>query len=67
MSKHAALFMGNPDEVAEKIIDTMELFGLTRFVAHLDVGGPSHKELMRTIELYGTKVIPMVKKHFGNK
>ncbi|MBS1783637.1 MAG: LLM class flavin-dependent oxidoreductase [Bacteroidetes bacterium] len=67
MSKNAALFMGTPEEVAEKTIDAIELFGLTRFVAHLDVGGPSHKELMRTIELYGTKVIPMVKKHFGNK
>lgn len=64
MSKRGALFMGSPEEVAEKIIYAIELFGLTRFIAHLDVGGPSHKELMRTIELYGTKVIPMVKKHF---
>lgn len=67
MSKQGALFMGEPEAVAEKIIFSIELFGLTRFVAHLDVGGPSHKELMKTIELYGTKVIPMVKKHFGNK
>ena len=67
MSKQGALFMGAPEAVAEKIIQSIDLFGLTRFVAHLDVGGPSHKELMRTIELYGTKVIPMVKKHFGKK
>lgn len=65
MDEHGALFMGNPDEVTEKIINVIEFFGLTRFVAHLDVGGPSHKELMRTIELYGTKVIPAVKRHFG--
>lgn len=67
MDKNGALFMGSPEEVAEKIIYTTELFGLTRFIAHIDVGGPSHKELMRTIELYGTKVIPMVKKHFNKK
>lgn len=67
MTKQGALFMGNPEEVAEKIIYAKELFGLTRFIAHIDVGGPSHKELMRTIELYGTKVIPIVKKHFANK
>lgn len=65
MDENGALFMGNPDEVTEKIINVIELFGLTRFVAHLDVGGPSHKELMRSIELYGTKVIPVVRKHFG--
>jgi probable LLM family oxidoreductase len=64
MIKNGALFMGDANEVAEKIIHAIELFGLKRFVAHLDVGGPSHKQLMRTIELYGTKVIPMVKKHF---
>lgn len=65
MDEHGALFMGSPDEVTEKIINVIELFGLTRFVAHLDVGGPPHRELMRTIELYGTKVIPEVKKYFG--
>ncbi|MCC7534428.1 MAG: LLM class flavin-dependent oxidoreductase [Bacteroidia bacterium] len=67
MTKQGALFMGNPDEVAEKIIYAIELFGLTRFIAHIDVGGPSHKELMRTIELYGTKVVPIVKKYFNEK
>lgn len=63
MSPKGALFMGNPEEVAEKIIHSIEMFGLTRFIAHLDVGGPSHKELMRSIELFGTRVIPMVKRH----
>lgn len=65
MSKNGALFMGDANEVAEKIIHAAELFGLTRFIAHLDVGGPSHSQLMRTIELYGSKVIPIVKKHFS--
>lgn len=60
-----ALFMGNWEEVAGKIIQLIDMFKLTRFVAHIDIGGPSHKELMKAIELYGTKVIPAVKKHFG--
>ena len=64
MSKEGALYMGNPDEVTEKIIDTIEMFGLTRFIAHLDIGGPSHSEMMKTIELYASKVVPAVKKHF---
>lgn len=62
MSKEGALFMGEPNAVADKILTTIEMFGLTRFVAHVDVGAPSHKEMMKSIELFGTKVIPEVKK-----
>lgn len=64
MSPYGALFMGEPDEVTEKIIRTAEMFGLTRFVGQIDVGGPSHLQLMKTIELYGTRVIPAVREHF---
>jgi|SRR5690554_93022 len=62
MSPEGALFMGDPNQVAEKMIEAISFFGLTRFIAHLDVGGPPHKEMMKTIELYGTKVLPMVRK-----
>lgn len=62
MSPQGALFMGEPQQVADKILQVNELFGLTRFVAHMDVGAPSHESLMKSIELYGTKVVPAVKK-----
>lgn len=62
MGPKGALFMGEPAEVTDKILQAIEMFGLTRFVAHLDVGGPEHKDLMKTIELYGTKVVPEVRK-----
>lgn len=65
--KDGALFMGDAAHVTEKIIHIIEMFGLTKFVAHIDTGGPSHKELMETIELYGTQVIPAVRKYFNNK
>lgn len=63
-SKDGALFVGDPQAVSEKIIQLVELFGLTRFVAHMDVGGPPHKELMCSIELFATKVAPVVRKAF---
>jgi len=66
MSPEGALFMGDENQVTEKIIQTIEMFGLTRFIAHIDIGGPSHKDLMKVIELYGTKVIPAVRKAVGN-
>ena len=61
MTSEGALFMGNAEEVTTKIIEIISYFGLTRFIAHLDVGGPSHKEMLKAIELYGTKVIPAVR------
>jgi len=65
MSPEGALFMGDANQVAEKMIDAISYFGLTRFIAHLDVGGPPHKEMMKAIELYGTKVIPVVREAIG--
>lgn len=62
MSEQGALFMGDPKKVAEKITRLIKMFGLTRFVAHIDVGDPGHESMMRSIELFGKEVIPMVKK-----
>lgn len=62
MNKDGALVMGSPKDVAEKIGAFQELFGLTRFIAHIDVGGPSHKEQMKTIALFGKEVIPNLKR-----
>lgn len=61
-SKEGALFIGDPSEVTDKILYMHELFGITRFIAHMDVGAPSHKEMMKSIELFGAKVAPAVRK-----
>lgn len=61
-SKEGALFIGSPEEVTDKILYMHELFGITRFIGHMDVGDPSHKEMMKAIELFGTKVAPEVRK-----
>lgn len=62
IGKNGALYMGDVEMVKDKILSTIELFGLTRFVAHIDVGGPAHKDVMKCIELYATLVVPAVKK-----
>ena len=56
------LIIGDVNEAIDKILYMHELFGLTRFSAHMDVGGPSHASLMKSIEIYGTKIVPKVKK-----
>lgn len=57
------LLVGNASEAIEKILQLHELFGLTRFSAHMDVGGPSHKSLMKSIEIFGSKIAPDVRKN----
>lgn len=60
--KEGALFIGDPNEVVDKILYHQEMFGLTRWMMHMDLGAPDHATLMKSIELYGDKVIPAVKK-----
>ena len=53
--------VGDADEAIDKILHMQELFGLTRFSAHMDVGGPLHPSLMKSIEIFGTKIAPKVR------
>ncbi len=56
-----ALLVGNPEEVAEKILRHSEaLGGISRFTFQMDAGIP-HEKLMKSIELIGSKVSPLVK------
>lgn len=64
--KEGALFVGDPSEVTDKILYQNDLFGLTRFVAHMDVGGAPHDVIMKSIELFGTKVAPEVRKYIAS-
>ncbi len=64
-SKQGALIIGDVNQAIDKILQVQEMFGLTRFAAHLDVGAPSHQRLMKSIELYGDKIAPAVRKALG--
>lgn len=61
-SENGALIIGDVNEAVDKILQMQELFGLTRFSAHMDVGGPSHQEMMKSIELFGSEIAPQVRK-----
>lgn len=62
-----ALYMGEPEYVTEKLINTLEMFDIRQYVAHMDVGGAPHNLMMKNIELFGTRVAPALKKHFEKK
>ncbi len=61
-SKKGALVVGSPQEVIDKILYEHELFGNTRFLAQMSVGYLQHKKVMRSIELFGTKIAPVIRK-----
>jgi probable LLM family oxidoreductase len=59
--KNGAYLFGDANEGIDKILQMHEMFGLTRFSAHMDVGGPSHELLMKSIEIFGNKIAPKVR------
>ena len=58
---HGSLYLGSPGTVARKIAATVKSLGLARFDLKYSAGALAHEKLMRSIELYGTKVIPLVR------
>lgn len=56
-----ALYAGSPDTVARKIADTVRALGLSRFDMKYSAGSLPHEAMMRSIELYGTEVVPRVR------
>ncbi|MCB5201243.1 LLM class flavin-dependent oxidoreductase [Neorhizobium sp. T786] len=56
------LFVGDPELVAEKIVAAHRVFGNDRFLLQMAIGLMPHDQIMRGIELYGTKVAPLVRK-----
>lgn len=62
-----AMYVGSPETVAQKIIDTVEALGITRFMLHLPIGSMPHERTMNSIRLLGEKVKPIVDEYFADK
>lgn len=60
-------FVGTPDEIIEKILFQHEIFNHQRFLLYMGNNAIEHKKLMRAIELFGTKVAPVVKKEIASR
>jgi probable LLM family oxidoreductase len=58
-------FVGDPDEVAAKIVAQHRLFGHDRFLIQFSVGTLPHAQVMRAIELFGTEVAPRVRRELS--
>ena len=60
-----SIYAGSPETVARKIADTVRTLGVGRFDLKYANGTLGHDKLMRSVELYGTKVIPLVREMLG--
>ncbi|MBA3333474.1 MAG: LLM class flavin-dependent oxidoreductase [Actinobacteria bacterium] len=60
-SPRGALVVGSPEEVIEKILFQLEIFGHERFLGQISVGTLPHTNALRSIELLGTEVAPAVR------
>jgi probable LLM family oxidoreductase len=55
-----AVYAGSPETVARKIADTVRTLGAARFDLKYASGSTPHAKLMKSIELFGTRVAPRV-------
>ncbi|WP_151735513.1 LLM class flavin-dependent oxidoreductase ['Paenibacillus yunnanensis' Narsing Rao et al. 2020] len=56
-----ALYVGDPETVAAKIIHLRKHVGITRFLLHVPHGTMPHADVMKAIRLLGTEVAPRVR------
>jgi probable LLM family oxidoreductase len=61
------LAVGDPEAVAEKILYQHAALGHSRYMLQLSVGTLPHQQVMHAIELYGTKVAPLVREEIARR
>src|SRR3954453_20122283 len=62
-----ALAAGPPEAVAEKLLYEHELFGHQRYIAQMSVGAVDHANVLRSMELFGTQVAPVVRQEVARR
>lgn len=64
-SFEGALYVGDPETVARKIIHLRKNVGIKRFMLHVPLGTMPHDDVMNAIKLLGTEVAPLVRKEIS--
>lgn len=60
-----ANFVGSPQQIIDKILFQHEIFGHQRFLLQFSVGTLPHQKILRSIELFGTKVAPVIRRELA--
>ena len=59
--EHGSMYVGSPETVARKMADAIKTLGVGRYDMIYTAGAEPVSARLRAVELYGTKVLPMVK------
>ena len=65
LSPAGPLLVGSPDDVIDKLVYQYGLFKNTRFLAQTIMGDIPHNKMLRSIELFGTQVMPAVRERIS--
>ena len=63
--KQLLILAGSPEQMAEQIHELHEVAGVNYITLRMDGQGLSHKKVMSSIELFGTKVAPLFANNDG--
>lgn len=55
------LMLGSPQEVIDRLMRLKERLGLNRYLGQIDIGGQSFAAIAKAIELFATKVAPVLR------
>lgn len=61
------IYAGTPEQVAEKILLTREHMGHDRHILQMDLASVPQKDVLKSIELLGTEVKPLIDAELGSK
>jgi alkanesulfonate monooxygenase SsuD/methylene tetrahydromethanopterin reductase-like flavin-dependent oxidoreductase (luciferase family) len=56
-----AMLAGPPGHVVEQVQELRDVCGIENLITFMDAGGVPHDKIMRSLELFGTKVMPEFK------
>lgn len=62
-----SLYVGSPETVARRIARTMTVLGANRFDLKYGMGPMPHSTILRTIQLFGTEVAPLVREKLAGR
>ena len=63
-TSNGPIIVGTPNEVADRLAAIHEHLQHDRHILHMDIGNVPHADVMKSIELFGTEVLPQVA-HLG--
>lgn len=62
-----ALAVGSPEQIIEKILYQHKVFGHSRYMAQVDIGGQPFAKVAAAIELLATEVAPVVRREIRRR